>query len=530
MKIRLPGILTVHPFLVLGLVGAYASIFVGCSTSAAPAPVTQSPSPHTAPQAPPAPARRLAAELTPCHVPGVDEEVLCGRYEVYENRAALKGRKIGLNIVVLPAQGPHVAADPLVFLAGGGVAPATRYAPFLRKAFPILRRQRDILLVDQRGTGGSNPLECDLPTDPTNAEYRDEARFLEAVRRCRRELEKKADLRYYTTPIAMDDLDEVRGWLGYPRINLFGVSYGTTAAMVYLRQHRERVRAVALQGVVPLDVPMWLDYPRSSQQALDQAFAACARQPGCHNAFPELGSEFSSLLKRLSEKPAKVEVSPSAAAPQVDSRSPTLWRVDTNSGPLTIDDEVLRVFVVRVLFSASRIHDLPLLIHLAYQGDYQLLARKVALGEESGIPKGVYLSIVCSENMHFDPAALPAATAGTFLGGFRLGREVSACREWPRGWLPQGFWLPVKSTVPTLVLTGSLDHATPPRYGERVAQALDAARHLVLPNRGHNDTDPCICGMIEAFVIAGSLEGLDTTCLAKTEDLSFALNRDQLLN
>lgn len=459
--------------------------------------------------------RSVPGRLQSCHVPGVDEEVRCGRYEVYENRAARKGRKIGLNIVVLPAKGPGVAADPLVFLAGGGVAPATRYASFLNEAYPNLRRQRDVLLIDQRGTGGSNPLECDLPTDPASAEYRDEDRFLAAVRRCRRELERKADLRYYTTPIAMDDLDEVRGWLGYPRINLYGVSYGTTAAMVYLRQHPERVRAVALQGVIPLDVPMWLEAPRSSQQALDQVFAACARQPGCHDAFPEIEDEFGSLLKRLADKPVVVKVSQPETDQEVE---------------VTIDDEILRGFVGGVLYSASRIHDLPLLIHLAHQGDYQPLAARVTARGESGIPKGVYLSIVCSEIIpQFDPGALPAAAAGTFMGGLRVGRDVSACREWVRGSLPAGFWTPVKSNVPVLVMNGALDHLTPPRYGERVAQSLAHARHLVLPHRGHNDTDPCVNGMIEAFMIAGSLAGLDTSCLAKSEDLSFALRRDDLV-
>jgi pimeloyl-ACP methyl ester carboxylesterase len=462
-----------------------------------------------------APARSVAGKLKPCHVPGVDEEVRCGRYEVYENRAARKGRKIGLNIVVLPAKGPKVAADPLVFLAGGGVAPATRYASFLNESYTSLRQQRDILLVDQRGTGGSNPLECDLTTDPASAEYRDEGRFLAAVRRCRRELERKADLRYYTTPIAMDDLDEIRRWLGYPRLNLFGVSYGTTAAMVYLRQHPERVRTVALQGVIPFDVPMWLEVPRSSQQALDQTLAACARQPGCHEAFPELENEFSSLLKRLAEKPVKVKVSKSETSQEVE---------------VTLDDEVLRGFVFSVLYSASRIHDFPLLVHLSHQGDYQPLAERVAVKGESGIPKGIYLSIVCSEVIPlFDPDALSAAVAGTFMGGLRVGRDVGACREWVRGWLPPGFWTPVKSDVPVLVMNGALDSVTPPRYGERVAQSLAHARHLVLPQRGHNDTDPCVNGMIEAFMIAGSLAGLDTSCLAKTEDLSFALQRDELV-
>jgi pimeloyl-ACP methyl ester carboxylesterase len=464
--------------------------------------------------APEAPGRVLTGKLTPCRVADVDEEVLCGRYEVYENRAAGTGRKIGLNLVVLPAKTPDGAPDPLVFLAGGGGAPATRYAGFLSRAFPGLRLHRDILLIDQRGSGASNPLDCELSTDPANAEYRDEARFVEAVRRCRKELERKADLRYYTTPLAMDDLDEVRNWLGYPRLDLYGVSYGTQAAMVYLRQHPERVRSVVLQGVLPLDVPMWLEVPRSSQQALEQVFAACARQPGCHGAFPSLAQEFSALLQRLAEKPAQAKVSQPETRLEVE---------------VSIDAEILRGFVFSVLYSAERIHDLPLLIHLAHAGEYQPLARKLASRGESGIPKGIYLSIVCSEEIpQFDAAALPAAAAGTFLGAFRVGREILACREWVRGWLPESYRAPVQSNVPALLLTGALDHATPPRYGERVARSLPNGRHLLLPNRGHNDMDPCVSEIIEAFVTAGGVEGLNTSCLEKTEDLSFALRAGEL--
>jgi len=458
--------------------------------------------------------RGPTGKLTPCRVPEVEEEVLCGRYEVYENRTAGTGRKISLNIVVLPAKTPDAAPDPLVFLAGGGVVPATRYAGYFSRAFSGLRQRRDILLIDQRGSGASNSLECELSTDPANAEYRDEARFVEAVRRCRKELERKADLRYYTTPFAMDDLDEVRDWLGYPRLNLLGVSYGTQAAMVYLRQHPERVRSLVLHGVLPFDVPVWLEYPRGAQQALDQAFAACARQHGCHDAFPNLAEEFSALLKRL-EKPVKVKVSKPETSQEVE---------------VPIDAEILRFFVSSVLYSAERIHDLPLLIHLAHAGDYQPLARRLASrGGGSEIPKGVYLSIVCSEEIpQFDAAELPAATAGTFMGGFRIGREVLACGEWLRGWLPEGYRVPVQSSVPALILNGALDHVTPPRYGERVARSFTNSRHLVLPNRGHNDTDPCVAEIEQAFVAAGSLEGLNTSCLAKTEDLSFALRADQL--
>ncbi len=461
-----------------------------------------------------APGRGPTDKLAPCRVPGVKEEVLCGRYEVDEDRAAGTERKIGLNVVVLPATTPDVAPDPLVFLAGGGVVPATSYASYFSRAFPDLRRRHDIVLIDQRGSGASNALECALSTDPANAEYRDEARFREAVRRCRRELERKADLRYYTTPVAMDDLDEVRAWLGYPRLNLYGVSYGTKAAMVYLRRHPERVRSVVLHGVVPIDAPIWLEVPRSSQSALEEVFAACARHQGCHAAFPHLAREFGALRERLAGKPVKVKVRKPETGQEVE---------------VPIDAEVLGGFVLSVLFSAERIHDLPLLIHLAHAGDYQPLARRLAARGESGIPKGVYLSIICSDEIpQFDAAAVPAATAGTFLGGFRLGREVLACGEWARGWLPEGYRAPVRSDVPALILTGALDHVTAPRYGERAARSLTNARHLVLPRRGHNDTDPCVAGMVQAFVAAGGLEGLDASCLAQTPELSFALRADEL--
>jgi Predicted hydrolases or acyltransferases (alpha/beta hydrolase superfamily) len=460
--------------------------------------------------------RHLTEKLKPCHVTEVEEEVLCGHYDVYENRAARTGRKISLNIVILPAKTSDVADDPFVFLAGGGVAPATGYTSYFAKSFTDIRQHRDILLIDQRGSGGSNGLDCALSTDPADPDYRDEARYVQSVRRCRKELEQKADLRFYSTPIAMDDLDDVREWLGYPRINIYGVSYGTQAASVYLRQHPKSVRSLVLHGTVPLDLPMWLDYARNSQQALDQDFAICARQKACHDAFPNVSQEFNALLKRLEEKPVKIKVQNTETKQEVE---------------VSIDAEILRVFVSRLLYSSERIHDLPLLIHLAYSGNYEPLAQKVVYFQGPGeIPKGVYFCIVCNEEWHFDPAGLPAAAANTFMGDFRLTRESQACAEWAHSSLPKDYWTPVKSDLPTLIMNGALDHATPPRYGERVAQSFTNSRRLVLPNRGHNDTDPCVAGIVQAFVTAGSSQNLDTSCLAKTEDLSFALRVEDLAN
>ncbi len=461
----------------------------------------------------PAPVARLAP-LAPCRVPGVDEEVLCGRHEVPENPAAPNGRKIALKVVVLPARSKEVLPDPWVFLAGGGVAPATSYAGYFARSFPGLRLHRDVLLVDQRGTGESNPLDCDLSTDPGSAEYRNEARFVAAVRRCRNDLETKADLRFYTTPFAMDDLDEVRAWLGYPRLNLYGVSYGTQAARIFLLRHPDRVRTLALQGVLPLDVPVWLEIPRSTDRTLARVFAACAAQPACRRDFPYPARELDSLLLRLAEKPARVEVSDPEGG---------------RTAVVTIDAEVLRAYLFSTLYSAEKIRALPLTIHRAVQGDFLVLARWLAFRGKGEIPKGVYLSIVCSEEIpRFESSAVPAATAGTALGDFRLRRELLACREWPHGGLPEGDRKIGSSQVPALILSGALDHVTPPRYAVRVARSFPKGRALVLPNRGHDDTDPCVASILEAFVSAGSVTGLDAGCLDKSEDLRFALRSENL--
>lgn len=456
---------------------------------------------------------RFDGKLSRCRLPGLDEEVLCGRYEVYEDRAARKGRKISLKIVVLPAMTEKVAPEPMVYLAGGGVLPATEYAPFFARRFLNLRRQRDILLVDQRGTGESNALPCNLPTALDRSEFFDEARYLEAIRGCRKELESKADLRFYTTPIAMDDLDEVRQWLGYPQLNLYGMSYGTKAAQVYLRQHPTRVRVIAMHGVVPLNTSMWSDTPRLAQDALDRVLDHCSGQAQCREAFPNLKQEFGSLLKRLSETPVKVSVEPPNAGRQIE---------------ITIDDQSVREFVYGAMSSASAIRTLPLMLHLAYQENYRLLAQRLIPGGR-GVPRGVFLSIACGEAISLiDPNSIREAAANTFMGESHLRRLVRTCQEWPRGWLPRDFWTPVRSSIPALILTGAWDHTTPPRYAASVARTLTNARQLVLPNRSHNDVDPCVTKLIEAFVIMGKAEGLEASCAADEQGVEFVTNVDAM--
>jgi pimeloyl-ACP methyl ester carboxylesterase len=457
---------------------------------------------------------RLAGKLSPRRLPRLDEEVLGGKYEVYENRAARAGRKIGLEVVVMPAKSDRPRLDPLVFLAGGGVAPATRYAPFLSRALAKLREERDILLVDQRGTGGSNPLTCSLPdplVDP--GAYFDEEQYLAAVRAARAELEKRADLRYYTTPLAMDDLDDIREWLGYEQLDIWGASYGTKAAQVYSRQHPERVRVLALHGVVPLSSPMWLDLAGSAQRGLDRVLGACAGDSTCGRAFPRIRAELDSVLARLARAPDELRVaSPDSATGRV----------------VRLGDRILRDAITDALYAADSARELPFLIHEAFLGHSQPLARLVGPGE-GRTPQGVFLCLCCSEEIPLvDAGRIAPATADTYVGDFPLRRQIAACTAWPRGWLPEGYWHPVKTDVPVLLLSGALDHTTPPEYAETLAATLGHSRHVILPGRGHNDIDPCVVGLIEDFVMMGGFDGLDMSCAETPKPLQFVTDASQL--
>jgi pimeloyl-ACP methyl ester carboxylesterase len=453
----------------------------------------------------------FAQKLQHCRASGLEEEVFCGRYEVRENRRDPSGRTIALNLVVLPATTDSVASDALVFLAGGGVVPATRYAGFLARAFPNLRRHRDILLADQRGTWNSNPLSCDQP-DGASAGLAGIGEVIVATRGCRDALAERADLRAYNTAVAMDDLDAVRGWLGYQAVNLYGVSYGTKAAQVYLRQHPGRVRSAVLYGVVPLSVPSQLDLASSAQASLERVFGLCARDAACGAAFPNLPAEFDSLLSRLAREPTTLEP-PSGSIRET-----------------RITDRALRDLVQSMLGAARAIERLPLLIHSAYLGDYHPVALALAgKGQPPPppAPRGLFLSIICSEAIpQIDAHDVSQATRGSFFGDAPVRSQMRFCADWPRASLPNGFWVPVRAQVPVLALSGDLDPITPPRYGEVVVQNLANGLHIVLPNRSHNDVDPCITSMFEGFLIAGGAAGLDTSCVAASTPLRFATKED----
>jgi pimeloyl-ACP methyl ester carboxylesterase len=409
----------------------------------------------------------------------------CGRRSVAENRANAAGRHIELNIMVLPATTDSVAADAVVFLAGGGVVPATRYARFLA-SFAELRKHRDILLVDQRGAGASNPLSCDRASLDTATGAAPEQRYLMYIAACRESLRQRADVRFYTTSNAMEDLETVREWLGYQAFNLYGASYGTSAAQTYAKLYPNRVRTIVMHGIVPLDVPMQLDLARSAQHALEMVLDTCASDAPCTAAFPDIRGDFTKAMRQAPSQPFREALNGALAA-------------------------------------MPGIRNVPLMIHEAATG-----ATPSSQGPGGGpepAPLGVRLAILCSEGLSsIDTATIAAATSNTFLGDFPLRFQLRWCDGWPVAPLPAAFRVPLRASVPVLLLTGELDPVTPPSYAEHVAAGLTRSVALRLPNRSHSDTDACVTGIIERFIVSGGAKP-DAACLAATPPISFLTKR-----
>jgi pimeloyl-ACP methyl ester carboxylesterase len=458
--------------------------------------------------------------LTPCEVPGTNpstkDKARCGTFEVFEDRERKAGRKITLKIVVYPATGQDKAPDPLFYIPGGPGSSATEDAPFVAQQSAKIREHRDLVFVDQRGTGGSNPLNCTFfnPTDLQS--YLGDYFPLPDVRKCREQLEPKANLKLYTTSIAADDLEDVRRALGYEQINIIGGSYGTRAAQVFLKQHPKSVRAIILHGVSPTNQFMPRDFPQHTERALNGVMAECAADKDCREAFPNLEAEKKTVLEKLLQGPVEVEVK--------RGTSNDIVRVSLSRNLVA---EAVRYMLYQP-FSAGRI---PLFIHLAAQGNFVPLA-KAALNYRQNLvatgSNGMYLSVTCAEDLPLiKPGEGERNGANTFLGDYRLRQQRAACALWPRSKIPADYAEPTVSDVPALILTGQWDPVTPPIYGDTAAKHLSHSLHVIVPHGGHGfgglNGLECIDNLIASFVEKGSTAGLDTSCVSSIKRQPFVL-------
>jgi pimeloyl-ACP methyl ester carboxylesterase len=440
--------------------------------------------------------------LHPCASNEGPTDAYCGTYQVFEDRDRRDGRTIDLKIVVLPALGNEPRPDPLFFLDGGPGQGAAEMARGLREAFRRVQSDRDIVLVDQRGTGKSHPLECDSDNESLAALNEPLDAGMARLRKCMEGLQADADLRLYTTTIAMADLNDIREYLGYDTINIYGGSYGTRAALVYLRQYEPTVRSMIIDGVAPPDMRLPLFFARDGQRALDRLLADCAADDVCRDKYPDLGARLATLVKELDAAPAAVRLTHPRTGIAED---------------VSVDGE----FIVNVLFSAlyapltSTL--LPELIARAERRDFQSLLALALANEGAGrnMAMGMQLSVVCAEDYpRITAEQIKDAGANTVFATHLLVARMRACEFWPKGKVDASFYEPVKSNVPTLILSGELDPVTPPSWGESVLPGLTNARHIVVPATGHGAIGTG-CGMRIAtqFIEQASLDSLDTSCL-----------------
>jgi pimeloyl-ACP methyl ester carboxylesterase len=453
-------------------------------------------------------------KLKPCRLPEIKEELLCGKLTVFEDRETRTGRTIDLNIVVFPAFDQKNKGEPLFEIEGGPGAAASNAAMFYAKEGKEYRRKHDVVLVDQRGTGKSNPLIAP-PIKKAPQDYLKEMYPVDHVKNLRRTLEQRADLTEYTTPIAMDDLDDVRSWLGYERINLFGLSYGTRAVLAYLRQHPEHVHTATLMGVAPTYLKMPFYHSQAAARAMDLLLQECETDPGCHNAFPQIRVDWQSVLAQLGREPARIQYSP-------DNKSA--------SDTVEIQRDIFTEKIRNWMYGADKARKIPFIIHQAARGDFvPFLKEAVAPGIPDSIADGMYLSVTCAEDVPFiDQAEAAKLNEGNPFGNYRVFQQTRACSLWPRGKIPADYREPVSSNLPVLIFSGNLDPVTPPQRGEEVAKYLPNSRHVLIPEAGHgmdglNDAG-CVDRIIIDFMDKGSAKDLDTSCVERMRPPPFATN------
>jgi pimeloyl-ACP methyl ester carboxylesterase len=399
----------------------------------------------------------------------------------------------------------------LFSLAGGPGAASTEAADFWAGPGKEYRRRHDVVLVDQRGAGKSNPLS--IPQEKTPQHYLSEMYPVDHVREMRRALEQRADLTKYTTSIAMDDLDDVRAWLGYDKINLIGASYGTQAALVYMRRHPEHVRSAMLLAVAPTDLKMPLHHSESAARAMDLLLSECEQDAACHAAFPQVRDDWKNVLAQLEKQPARAEYSPSG------ENAPTT---------VEIQRDVFAEKIRNWMYDRDKAARIPLIVHHAAAGDFApFLQRAIAPSIPDFIADGMYLSVTCAEDVPFiDQQKAAALNASNPFGNYRVFQQTRACGMWPRGEIPADFLEPVRSNAPVLIFSGNLDPVTPPKYGEDVARHLPNSRHIIIPEAGHGVdglTDPdCIDRIAIEFLDKGDAKNLDVSCVERMKPTPFA--------
>lgn len=469
--------------------GFWTAVALAAATASAPA---------TSAQAGPA-TPGAALQLEKCRVDDVPFELRCGTLRVREDRSKSGGRILPLKVMIVPARSGRAAPDPVFYFEGGPGQSATDSASYVADMW--ISEHNDVVLVDQRGTGAGHRLDCKLPgSDADLAGYLSSP--LEAYKLCAKELSRSADLRLYATPTAVQDVEEARQALGYGRINLYGGSYGSRAAMMYARFYPQHTRAMYISGVVPLELKMPLYFAWSAQRALDSKLAECAADAACRREYPDPAGDLAAIRASLERVPARVMIRhPTTGAP----------------AEVTLTPRGLAEGLLGQLYIAGTAHSLPRLLKQMRAGDLTAFAQSAVDRVRDGrgtIARGLHRALVCNEDTsRIRPEEVAAATAGTFIGDYMVREAMEGCKAWPQANLPADYFDPFTSQTPTLITSGAFDPVTPARWGQAARKSFPNSVHIVtrFAHSGFEETG-CLGKINSAFLAKGSVEGLDAAC------------------
>jgi pimeloyl-ACP methyl ester carboxylesterase len=447
------------------------------------------------------PAATLGLHVKPCILGKSKAAGLCGSFGVYEDRAANTGKIIQVQLAVIKARHPSNRA--IVVVAGGPGESAVPYAPFLadgrfEKPLVQLRDTYNIMVIDDRGMGDSNGLQCDLTPQSNPASYFADLLPNDVITACRAKNAAHSNLADYNTNYATDDLNDMRAALGYSKLVLDGGSYGTFFSLIYLRRHPDSVESEVLNGVAPPGFVPLPGEPMGAQRALDDLIVKCKRDAACNKAFPNFGTEFTALIARLDKGPMPVQVQLKKGAAPVSVQMSKAVFVD---------------HLRQTLYDPSAAALIPLAVDRASHGDTVYLGtliNVIAVGLNEDLTNGAWLSYTCAEFIPFlDQTAVDAAAAHSFAGDLRIEAQRRACTIWNVPAMPAEFNNPVQSDAPILMISGSDDPATPPRYAEQAAKYLPNARIALVQGAGHAAETPCTDALVLKFVRAHSAKGLN---------------------
>jgi pimeloyl-ACP methyl ester carboxylesterase len=446
-------------------------------------------------------ARPGEIDLRPCTLDGA-VQARCGTFAVPENRALASGRTIRLRVAVVPARDGGSSPDALLYLAGGPGGSAIAGARVMTQLFSATNETRDIVLLDQRGTGSSNRLVCPPPKEPLGADATSVRAY---VKSCLAGV--PADVRQYTTAPAMEDVADVVRALGYAQVDVYGGSYGATAAQYLLAQHRELVRTAILDGGTLLDVPIFELWGRNGERSLRSTLSRCATSPRCARAYPRVRSEVFEMMKSLRRAPVRVNglaIGPAEAAGTIQ-------------------------FLTRTPEGAAQI---PWIAHRASVGDWDPLVFAMDEAGAGGAETRqlMYWSIVCNEPWaRWNPARARAAAHGTYLAE-RTAADAAltgvVCSEMPKAAQPAWSKTRVRSDAPVLIVVGGNDPQDPLDNVRDASLELPASRTIVVPHAGHGSLQlGCMARVAQQFVERGTADGLDTRCVARYAPPPFVVVR-----